>query len=338
MRDLLSDPLPLRDTRVWPGYDEVKVIPRIYGRARITPHRYNAPANRYVLADHALAGVDAVTVGGKAIAGWRWYNGADITGHACAFLELSQPPASGATLAAEVRGLSGNPADILADLYPREDLHEFASGCRNRGIELGGAITERMAIRAAIGFVCRQAGVVWSAGLPGFVAPFPPAATDPTAAEFTALQMGDWSADCALGSLITRLSVPFDWDDADKKARQSLVLDAPSARRLHGERAGELALPWVRDARYALDAARAYLQWHARPLWTVRFTSDLPRYRLQPAAWVMLQHPRLPQSGRYVLTDLDPGYGSGKISVTAQAPAGAAPTVVLVSQAQAFET
>ena len=37
MRDLLSDPLPLRDTRVWPGYDEVKVIPRIYGRARITP-------------------------------------------------------------------------------------------------------------------------------------------------------------------------------------------------------------------------------------------------------------------------------------------------------------
>ena len=26
MRDLLSDPLPLRDTRVWPGYDEVKVI------------------------------------------------------------------------------------------------------------------------------------------------------------------------------------------------------------------------------------------------------------------------------------------------------------------------
>ena len=76
-----------------------------------------------MLADHALAGVDAVTVGGKAIAGWRWYNGADITGHACAFLELSQPPASGATLAAEVRGLSGNPAAILADLYPVSYTH-----------------------------------------------------------------------------------------------------------------------------------------------------------------------------------------------------------------------
>ena len=66
----LSDPLPLRLTTVWPDYETEAVIPWIFGRARVTPLRYDVSGRRYVLAVHALAGVDGVTLDVMPLAGW----------------------------------------------------------------------------------------------------------------------------------------------------------------------------------------------------------------------------------------------------------------------------
>lgn len=333
----LSDPIPLRDTSAWPGYDAVTIIPRVYGRARVKPIRYNAAGTVFVVADHAIAGVDAVTLDDRAYTGWRWRNGADLTGHACAFLELAEAPDTSADLAATVRGLSGNPADILQDLYPRDDLQAFRVYCRNAGLDLGGAMVERMTLRAALQFVVAQAGAAWSAGLLGLALPFPPPEFDPTWATFTGLDLGGWSAECELSAVVTRLTAPFAWDDAAGKATRSVVIEAPDATREHGPREAELALPWVTTARQAVAVATAYLQWRARPLWTLKFTAGPTFHAIPPGAWIEVNHPRLPLNGRYVVLDIDPGYGRGAVQITAQAPAGDPPPVVIARQSSAFE-
>lgn len=333
---LLSDPLPLRDTSAWPGYDRIQVIPRVYGRARLAPIRYNDAGTLLVLADHPMAGVDRVTLDGAPI-DYRWRNGADMTGHAVALLEIASAPDTGAKLAADVRGLSGNPADILADLYPRSDLQDFRRYCANQNLVLGGALDNKMTVRAAVDFVLHQIGAVWSAGLPGLARVFPPDADGPIWANLGRLDLSDWSCECEVGHLVTRLTVPFDWDAAAAKARQSVVLDAPAASRVHGEREAELSLPWVRDARQAVATATAHLQWRARPLWTLQCSTNIRHRGIEPGGWIAVDHPRLPGTGRYVVTDLDPGYGKGVVSITAQAPAGHAPAVRLIRQSTAFE-
>lgn len=332
----LSDLIPLRDTSSWPGYDAIEIIPRVYGRARVKPLRYNEAGTLYAVADHPIAGVDSVTIDGEAV-DFRWRNGADSAGHAVALLELAEAPDTSARLAADVRGLSGNPADILADIYPRSDLQDFAIYCRNQGLELGGALDTKITLRAAIDFVLNQVGATWSAGLPGFAVPFPPSADDPIWASFGALDIADWSAECALDGIVTRVTVPFDWDYSADKARQSVVLEAPAAVREHGAREAELSLPWVRSALQAVATATAWLQWRARPLWTLQFSAGVQYRSVQPGGWIMVDHPLLPLAGLYVVTDIDPGYGRGGVTITAQTPAGLTPAVSIVRQSSAFE-
>ncbi len=330
----LSDLVLLRDTRVWPGYETLTILPRVYGRARVQPVRYDASGTLYVLADHALEGVDAVTLDDSPLPGWTWRNGADLTGHGVAFLHLATAPQG--TLAAEVRGLPGNPADILRDLYPHADLAEFGRQCQRAGWRLGGALTERKTLRATLQFVLEQVGCAWSAGMPGFAAPFPPPETDPTWATLERTEFADWTAECSLDTVVTRVAVSFDWDQAANQARQSVVLVAPAAEAMHGERPAEWAMPWVRDARQAVATATTWLQWRSRPLWTLQFSTG-PRFReLPPGGWIVVHHPRLPLSGRYVVTDLDPGIGSGTVRVTAQAAAGLVPTIALAQSSTAF--
>ena len=331
----LSALIPLRTTSVWPGYGSIEIIPRVYGRARVRPIRYNTAGTQYVLADHALAGVDAVTLDGKSLPGWAWQNGFDMTGHSSAFLQLSSAPESG-TLAATVRGLSGNPADILMDIYPRNDLQDFRIWCANQELMLGGALDTKITIRAALSFVLDQIGAVWSAGLPGFAVSFPPSADAPIWASLGPLDIASWSVECALDELVTRLTMPFDWDYAAGQAAQSLIAEAPAVAKIHGAREAELSLPWVKDVRQALAVATRWLQWRARPRWIVQFETG-PKYRdLQPGVWIDIQHLGFPQSGEYVVTDVDPGYGKGGVMVTAQAPAGLVPTVALVQSSTVF--
>lgn len=334
----LSDQLPLRDTAAWPGYSTVEIIPWVFGRAAVKPLRYNPAGTRFVLADHALTEVYGVTLNGEAANGWTWNNGADAPGHAVAFLEFATAPDSADALMADVQGLSGNPADILAVLYPGPNLQDFSSYCRNAGLELGGVLNERQTLRAAIQSICAQVGAVWSAGIPGFAFAFPPDADGPLWADLRALDIeSDWTAHCSLAEIVTKISVPFDHNTATGKYRQALLLTAPRALALHGERPEELALPWVKTARQALATATAYLQWRARPLWTLKITVGAAYRGIQPGGWIQITHPRLPRSGLYVVMDLDPGYGTGAVAITAQAPAGLLPAVQITQQSTAFD-
>lgn len=328
----LSDPLPLRATTVWPDYETEAVIPWVFGRARVTPLRYDVSGRRYVLADHALAGVDGVTLDDLQIAGWGFNNGADSTGHACAFLELAEPPGT-KKLAATVRGLSGNPADILAALGVRDDLQEFRLAMNQAGLTLGGALTQTMTRRAAIQFVIDQIGGCWSAGMPGYAALFPPSAADPTWATFGALDRGDVSFECALGDVVTRLVIPFDFDDSAGKNQQTVTLLAASASD-YGERSFTLILPWVKTAREAAAVGQRWLEWRARPLWMLTFSAGPDARTIPPGGWIVLSGADSPIQGRAVVMDIDPGIGSGVVKIAAQAPAGAMPVITIAGTGQ----
>lgn len=331
----LSDPLPLRETSAWPGYGEKARIPWVFGRATVKALRYSASNRMFVLADHALDGVDAVTVNARPITGWNWRNGADVTGHAVAFLELAEDPGSTAVVAARVRGGSGEPADILAALGVTADLQELRVALRQTGLVLGGALSAAMTRRAAIQFVVDQLGGCWSAGMPGFAQPFPPGEDAPTWMRFGSLDRGGLTAECDLSDLATRLSLPFDRDDATGAAQQTLTLAAATAAE-YGQRTATLELPWLHRARDALAVGVRWLHWRARPLWTLKFQAGPDARRIPPGAWIELTGADSPIQGRAVVLDLDPGIGSGVVTIIAQAPAGAVPAVALEQHSGAF--
>lgn len=334
MRARLSDPVPLRHTTVWPGYTEDAVIPRVYGRTRVPGRKYAAHGKTYVLADHALAGVDAVYDGDDPVVGWQLRNGADMTGHACAFLDLAEAPTG--ELSADVRGLDGAPAAILNDLYPRSDLGDLAIWAAQQGIELGGALIDDLTVRAALQLVCDQFGGAWSAGMPGFAGPFPPSDSDPTWAEFAPLDRGETRAECTLETLENRLTVRYAWDYAKNQPRQSLVVEATSSVAWFGTREKTLDLPWIGTARAALAVATRRLHWRARPLWTLQFTAGPNARTVPPCGWIQLTGSDVPVTGRAVVLDVDPGYGSGSVKFTVQIPAGDAPAVSVIQSSAAF--
>lgn len=328
----LSDPLPLRSTTVWPQYATPALLPVVVGATPVTAIPYPLVAKRYVLADHSLAGVDAVYVDGTAIAGWRWRNSVDVLDHAIAILDLAATVTG--TVTADVRGLSGNPGDILALLAPNADLREFTARTRNNGLTLGGTFNSPMTRRAAIQMVVDQFGGGWSAGMPGFAAEFPPPATDPQWATFGALERGNTQAQCELTNLVTDLTLTYD-ADADDQPRHALRLTASSAA-LYGSRSVTVALPWVRIARLAEEIGTRYLQWRGRPLWTMQFVIGPQPRLIPPGAWVVLSGSDLPTTGDAVVLDSDPDLGGGSAKLVVQIPSGSAPTITVIQPATAI--
>lgn len=329
----LTDPLPLRRTTVWPGYAEDAIIARVYGRARVPGRRYAVHGKTYVLADHALEGVDAVYEDGEPIAGWRHDNGADSAGHAVAFVRLEKAPKG--ALSADVRGLPGDPASILTDLYPGHDLTELRVWAAHEGLVLGGAFLQAQTLRSALAFVVSQWAGGWSAGMPGLAGPFPPDSDAPSYASSGALDRGGLQAECSLDTLVTRLVVRFDWNYASDAAQQTVILSADSASRW-GVREATLDLPWVKESRQALAIATRWLQWRARPLWTLTWSAGVENRELPPGVWIDLTGADAPVTGRAVVMDLDPGYGRGEVQITAQAPVGLVPVARLIQTATEF--
>jgi len=139
-----------------------------------------------------------------------------------------------------------------------------------------------------------------------------------------------------LETLVTRLRLVFDWDFASSKALQTVVLEAPSSVKRFGAIEAELRLPWIKTARAAADTGMRYLQWRARPLWRLRWRCGPGNRALQPGYWVQLLATPSPVNSEGVVMDVDPGYGAGAVTITAEAPAGDAPEISIVQSGAVF--
>jgi len=183
----LSMPLPLRTTIAWGEFLNVQPIPWVYGRCAVPPIAYNAGQTQWCVADHAIAGVDAVTVA-EVEAAFVWRNSSDVTGHPIALIELATAPKDGGAVAVQVRGamnettgeLLENPADIAWAILrrsgielPAADWAEFRRQCSVGGLTAGGSLNQRVTIRAALADLLDSIGAVWSGGARGWARLWP---------------------------------------------------------------------------------------------------------------------------------------------------------------------
>lgn len=335
----LSAPLPLRTTAVWPGFREPVAIPHRYGQTGGRLLQYSQDRRVFVWADHAVAGVDAVLIGGQAVGNWQHRNGTDATGRAVAFVEFTQPVEEGADLVARGRGKLGagglmvNPADVLADILtsiagrPAIDLSDFRGACAAAGLEVGGSLERPETLRAVVRSLCASIGAVFSDGR---------AFLWPDDAPTGGWRIGaEVEIDAALqqDTLANDLTLRFAAEDGQPRA--SVRVEAPDSVAAYGRRERLEDAPWLASPRVAIAVATRALQQRARPAWSVG-TGPIERV-LRIGDVVALDHPTLPVQASAVVLGRELDAQDGSTRVRFELPVGDAPAVRLVSQSAALD-
>ena len=347
----LSDNLPLRTSAVWGGWRDVRVLPWVYGTCTLAPIQYSDDQRLYLLADHPIAGVDAVARDDVPVQDWDWYNTVDSTGRAVAMLELAQPLAEGERLAATVRGrmhpttgaLLQTPAEVLHDVLAHlarapvqwADLDDYRTETAH--IVLGGQLGDNsITIRAAVDGIMQSAGSAWAAAMPGIATTWPPLpdAAAPALVVDQLTAQGLQAATSAQG-VFTVLRVLYDYDHAAQRYRRAIQLRAPEVVKDHGELELEWPAPWLRSPRHAEALGQRMLAWLARPRWRVTWQQS---YADAPTgAWVDVVHPLSPLQGRHRLVTADLDLAAATLSCAIEAPVGAAPAIETMRLSTAFD-
>ena len=335
----LSAPLPLRTTAVWPGFREPAPIPHRYGQAGGRLLQYSADRRVFVWADHPVAGVDAVLIGGQAVGNWQHRNGTDSTGQAVAFVEFDQPVEEGADLIARGRGKLGagglmtNPADVLADILttiarrPPIDLSDFRGACASAGLEVGGSIERADILRAVVRGLCASIGAVFSEGR---------AFLWPVDAPTGGWRIGgeiELDASLQLDTLANDLTLRFAVEDGQPRA--SVRIEAPDSVATYGRRERVEDAPWLTSPRVAIAVASRALRQQARPSWSAG-TGIVERV-LRIGDVVAIDHPTLPVQASAVVLGRELDAQDGSTRVRFELPVGDVPAVRLISQSAALD-
>ena len=347
----LSDNLPLRTSAVWGGWRDVRVLPWAYGSVTLAPIQYSDDQRLYLLADHPIAGVDAVTRDDVPVQDWAWSNGVDSTGRAVAFLELAQPLAEGERLAATVRGrmhpttgqLLQTPAEVLFDLLANlarapvqwPDLDDYRTETSH--IVLGGLLADNsISIRAAVDALMQSAGSAWAAAMPGIATTWPPLADD-TAPAMPVNKLTAIGLQAATGAqgIYTVLRVLYDFDHAAQRYRRAIQLRAPDVVKDYGELEMEWTAPWLRSPRHAEALGQRMLGWLARPRWRVTWQQSFANS--STGAWVDVDHPQSPLQGRHRLVSADLDLSTATLSCAIEAPVGDVPAIETTRLSTAFD-
>jgi hypothetical protein len=351
-RQPLSMPVPLRSSSVWGSYDTARPLPIVYGRASLSPVQYSQDRRLWLVADHPIQGVDRVSRDDVATAAWAWRHATDSTGHAVAIIELQEPLAEGERLAVALRGrmhpvtgaLLVRPDEVLWDFLADvcgvavtlADLDAFRA--ETDGIEIGGVIADPThTVRAQVDAMLASVGAAWSAAMPGIAIAWPPT-HDTVAADaiIDRLTATDLQPVASEAHLATVLRVLYDYDWAAGKHRQALELRATDVIKDIGEIVAEIDAGWLHSARLADALGRAHLAWSARPTWTVSWRGAWAT-NLPPGAWVDMDHPLSPVSGRHRLIQADLDMDRGSLAMAIQAPAGPVPVISSARLSTAFE-
>lgn len=340
---LYSSPLPLRTTAAWPGFRNALPIPHRYGATAGALLQYSDDRRTFVWADHPCLSVDAVTIDGREVGGWNWYNDVDSTGRAVCFVEFAEAPDDGVDVRAAGRGklspdtgnLITNPGDVLLDILSaiggkdvtRGMLDQFRRECERADITVAGSLeSDTVTLQGAVREVCSSVGARFAPDAAGL------AFLD--AGSFPALETIDRrfavAADVTLDDLCNDLTLRYDFDGDDP--RQALQMECPASVARYGRRSVVEDARWLVSGRVAEDVATRSLQLRARPAWTV--SAQGIKRRLRIGEGVALGHPRLPITGTFRVLSRRTNLDQGESAITFEVPAGPAPSVVLVRQSK----
>ncbi len=344
---LLSDPLPLRHTTDLTSYTEDKIIPWVYGRITLTPIALDNKGTEWLLADHAIQSVTAVTVGNQKTSGYQLINSIDDTGHPISTLRLTQPPKDNAAVTVSITGKRNadtgavieHPRDIIRDLLtecgwsPSQDaldnlLDEYPE------LSLAGVYTTAIPLREAIDQITHSIDAIWS-GSPLMVRRrdtiTPPVAT------LKSRDMQMPAASCNATDLATILRVSYAQNAATGQPDAALTLHAPGRIEEIGEITADLTLPWLHTAKDALAIASGVLTHKAQANWEITDTIDAttkPNWHCGDP--IAINHPWLPAGNAQIKAlDFDPD--SARLGITLTMPAGERPAVELRSRSAAIK-
>lgn len=347
----LSDNVPLRTSAVWGGWRDVQVLPWVWGRCTLAPIQYSDDQRVFLLADHPIQSVDEVKRDDVPTPAYAWRNAVDSTGRAVALLELAQPLAEGERLSATVRGrmhpesgrLLQSPAEILHDVLANlagapvawADLDDYRSA--TQAVVLGGLLADNsISVRRAIDDLLQSCAGAWAAAMPGVAIDWPPLPDDAAPAmSVTPLTCTGMQAQASAADIVTAVRVLYDYDHAGKRYQRAIALEAPDAIKTYGRLELEWAAPWLRTPRQAEAIGKRVLSYMARPRWRVSWQA--PIADVPTGAWVDVQHPLSPVSGRHRLVSARIDTTGARVDCAIDAPTGDVPAVTTVKLSSAFE-
>ena len=346
---LLTDPVPLRSTAQLEGFESVEVLPLVYGRVKVQPVKYSADGKTWLIADHAIQGVDEVTKSGLPYNAWGFFNGSDSSGHAVALLQTAD--AVDGELALSVRGaesngvLITNPADILNHFLIYCGFSVSASRLDNfrvttNDINLAGVVNgSQSTIRSQIDEIMLSVGAVWSLGMPN-VARLWPTAIDSDEAHYltlSALDIDRFETESDRDDITTAAQVLYGFNYATSEYSQGLSVEALAASEQYGRSEIELAFKWLHEKRNALALARRYLAYSARPAWRSRITiSRDDALQTPPGVAITVSHPFAVVSGPQMTVNAAVDILSGTATIETEAAAGDEPVISLISASEGF--
>ena len=340
---LYSSPLPLRTTAVWAGFREAQPIPHRYGETSGALLQYDDTRRVFVWCDHLAVSIDAVSIDGREVGGWRGFNDVDSTGTAVAFVEFDAPVDEGVDLRARGRGkpsphhgqLLANPADVLLDVLAvvagkpvtRGMLDTFRRECEHADLVVGGSLdSDQGTVQSAVREICASVGAAFAPDAAGLAFLHPGGDIVP-ARETIDLRFGV-SADASLETLYNDLTVRYAFDGDEPQA--TVQLECPASVARHGRRGTTLDARWVTSGRVATAVATRLLQRAGRPSWTVEATGVKRALRIGDG--VAFDHPRLPIAGTFRVLARETLPATGVSTLRFEMPAGPVPSVVLVRQ------
>lgn len=328
----LTDTVPLRSATVWGDFTRAEMLPIVYGRVTLEAVRYTA--TRYLVADHAILGIDSVSVDGEIRADWRHRNAVDSTGRAVAFVEFVDPVDKSSVVTVSVRGkphpntgaLMVSPDEIIWDMLANvcglgvTPSQLDALRVEVAGIEIGGVIDDRArTVRAQVDTIVEAFGGAWSAGADGIAMLFPlvdygDRPTDLIVDRLGATDIESETTHAGLANVV-RLEYAYDWSTGEPTA--SIEVEDDESIRLYGRIEVTRQAHWLHSERQADALARRWLAWLATPKW--RMTWRCADIGLRPGDWAEIDHPASPISGRHRILSVEADYDALTATVMVEA-------------------
>jgi hypothetical protein len=230
---------------------------------RIEAKPYDESGRLWFLADHAIQGVDSVSIDNVLTGDFGFQNGTDSTGSPISVLETT---AEGIPTV-ELRGKQENgillerPDQILAQYI--SDTDELRAWSQDTGIICAGVINDdSLTVQSTVDNIINGMGLAWTTET---AIPWP-SIPEGTHGDID-LKSDNVEANAKSSDIATRLTINYRFDYATQKPSRSLVMDATETE--YGIRETTVNAYWITDNKSAELLAERYLKWFAAPVWSV---------------------------------------------------------------------
>ena len=346
----MSDPMPLRTTAAWPKFAKPEPLPHVYGRCSVPMVQFDQTRKVWLIADHAIGGVDSVLRDRKDEKSYSFRNAVDSAGHPVALIELASPLKSGESLSATVRGkidadtgsLIENPADVLRDVLalagyaiPASAISAFRVECAD--LKLAGRLSDNLTVRGQIAEIAESVGMLWSTSMPGIATRYPRsrASGEPLLSAYLVSPPVQVNAYASLDRIVTEVRVEYAWDWTQNRATRTALLEADTVAR-YGRRSNTISAKWLTSNSDAIARGTWFLVANARPRWTYSISMESDPV-VAPGRWFNVADPLLPVDGEVQATGSELDWGHLLQYLKAEVSVGPEPTVSVIALGSEFE-